>query len=805
MSFNFVKDNFKLGGEDSGVFNFYKRSFILGNSGSPSPSWKDIVISGIGAVTLVNAKADGLNYVKLFGGLKRSLLPSGYTQYDYITATGTQYFVTDYYPNEKTELGTKTFLFKQPNAPMVTRWTGSPTNDTFGFYMGNVSGRLTFFFGRYSDTKYLNIENVKLNIEHDIYIGVNSITFDGTSNSITRSTFTSTEPLYIGAFNQTGTSLSGTLSGRIYPVKLIENGQVVRHYIPCSNENNVIGLYETVTGTFLENAGTGTLKKGRPTINIDTIPSDYTRIDFLQATGTQYIDSGVVANFANNKIEQTATVQYTTSNTSRELMGTNGYGFWGKNASNNIEAALGQTTITDNALVKNVISWTTNPDGNTLTLNVNSNQYSSTASSFVNDNYAYYVFALGIRIGSGASASFLCHAKVWDYTIAVDDEVVCYLIPVRRNSDNVLGMYNVVTGTFKTNLGTGTFTAGSDVATPSPSNPLPIVSNNGALKVSANLFNQSLFNTDVGITVTYYTFSIDNGTYTMSTNIPYASGSLANVFLFAGQVTSGASTGTNGVTINTPRTITVTNGKYTVAYRSRVSAGDTAYNPKDYNWMLAKSSTAQSYQPYGEVYADGITETITDSANNTATAEMLLSIGNLTDTQEILSGAVTRKVGVIVLNGTEEWGYNTLGAFYCDDFTDILLPNECICSHFVGVSSTLNIASMPNNSIKTGSISITRLYVKTSDYVDVQAFKTWLAQQYANGTPVIIVYPLATETTETVTGQTLTTIAGTNVIEITDASINNLPLEVSYKGGVTVTVEEIEEVNLDNSVTVTIE
>jgi hypothetical protein len=76
----------------------------------------------------------------------------------------------------------------------------------------------------------------------------------------------------------------------------------------------------------------------------------------------------------------------------------------------------------------------------------------------------------------------------------------------------------------------------------------------------------------------------------------------------------------------------------------------------------------------------------------------------------------------------------------------------------MGVSSTLNIAGMPNNSIKTGSISITRLYVKTSDYANVQAFKTWLTQQYNAGTPVIIIYPLATETTETVTGQTLTTI-----------------------------------------------
>ena len=36
----------------------------------------------------------------------------------------------------------------------------------------------------------------------------------------------------------------------------------------------------------------------------------------------------------------------------------------------------------------------------------------------------------------------------------------------------------------------------------------------------------------------------------------------------------------------------------------------------------------------------------------------------------------------------------------------------------------------------------------------VNAWTTFLADQYNAGTPVIIVYPLATPTTETVTGQT---------------------------------------------------
>lgn len=68
----------------------------------------------------------------------------------------------------------------------------------------------------------------------------------------------------------------------------------------------------------------------------------------------------------------------------------------------------------------------------------------------------------------------------------------------------------------------------------------------------------------------------------------------------------------------------------------------------------------------------------------------------------------------------------------------------------------------------------------------------------------IIVRPKVAPTTSTVTAQTLTTKKGTNTIEITQASLNDLPLEVSYKAGVSVTITQIENENLDNQVTVII-
>ena len=55
-------------------------------------------------------------------------------------------------------------------------------------------------------------------------------------------------------------------------------------------------------------------------------------------------------------------------------------------------------------------------------------------------------------------------AKYYAYTVKDSDGTLLQdLVPARRNSDNVLGMLDLVSGAFLTNAGTGTFTAGADV------------------------------------------------------------------------------------------------------------------------------------------------------------------------------------------------------------------------------------------------------------------------------------------------------------------------------------------------------
>lgn len=185
-------------------------------------------------------------------------------------------------------------------------------------------------------------------------------------------------------------------------------------------------------------------------------------------------------------------------------------------------------------------------------------------------------------------------------------------------------------------------------------------------------------------------------------------------------------------------------------------------------------------------YVYGTTETIQDSLSHTATAHNLLAVDTYKDVQEVLSGSVTRNVGIKVLDGTEEWTASG-NLFYAGIATDALEDtHSCYCTHFKGVAT--NASASYQNEIKVGTnatqtVNWTRvqIYPVVGTFSDVAALKSWLAGQYANGTPVIVVYPLATPTTETVAGQTLQVQEGNNTLEVTQGSINELELEATYE------------------------
>ncbi|MCQ2581181.1 MAG: hypothetical protein MJ164_03355 [Alphaproteobacteria bacterium] len=155
---------------------------------------------------------------------------------------------------------------------------------------------------------------------------------------------------------------------------------------------------------------------------------------------------------------------------------------------------------------------------------------------------------------------------------------------------------------------------------------------------------------------------------------------------------------------------------------------------KTFKIMIVEGSVApESYIPYSApitttVYLD----------------EPLRKVGNYADVLDYKNGTITRNVGVKVLDGTEGWGDSSVFAYR--KLLPITLFNPKpgvapVCSHFVGTKS------IPSG-YSTCGFSSTDFIIHYTNDISTADFKSYLAAQYANGTPVTIYYPLATPVVE---------------------------------------------------------
>ena len=331
---------------------------------------------------------------------------------------------------------------------------------------------------------------------------------------------------------------------------------------------------------------------------------------------------------------------------------------------------------------------------------------------------------------------------------------------------------------------TGTLVESSHTA-PKPTQPLDIECNNGVIGIDGqgnvtvtgtqevvtvsgkNLLNPAEYES---VTATqsrwYYTdgYTLKAGTaYTLSCD-----GSVT-VYIMRKSDSAALATRTDFVTYTPTEDVEVW-------FRVYKSGG----LPETFNAQLELGSTATTYEPYFN--------------GGTATCQPLLSVGTYKDLQNITSGSVTRNVGIKVLTGSENWIDTNATSAYIN-LSGQATNKPCLCTHFTTTADATN-----------GRVSLTSVfrYYYGTLIQNLSEWKQFLAQQYNAGTPVIVVYPLATGTTSSVTAQTLTLAKGTNIVSA-EGSVDNLELEVSYKAAVTVTVEEIEAVQLDENVVVTIE
>lgn len=193
------------------------------------------------------------------------------------------------------------------------------------------------------------------------------------------------------------------------------------------------------------------------------VPLPYTELEYIESTGTQYIDTGVLPD---DTTLTELTFSFTDNTTKPVLLGSRkgwldsgGYlvGVKDDNMSKGYWVQYGSNDSSE---------LSTKPDKLKHTI-----KFSKT---FVLDNTQLYQFTnsmgtayanialFGAYDGSTTTAK-ACAQKVYSCKIYQNDALVRHFIPVIRNTDNVICLYDKITNTFFENAGTGTFIAGGVV------------------------------------------------------------------------------------------------------------------------------------------------------------------------------------------------------------------------------------------------------------------------------------------------------------------------------------------------------
>lgn len=186
-------------------------------------------------------------------------LPSGYTQVEYIESHGTEYIDTGFKPDSNTRVICEFMPLDSTKAYGIFGSRTAYRSSAYNLFVGDTG---THFQDDYNSTSTTNVEAVA-NTLYVIDKNKNVSTINGTQNSVAYSSFEVEYSMYLFGVNTSGTVNSAQLGAlRMYSCSIYDNDILVRYYIPCTSSTGAVGLYDTVSGVFYPNAGTGTFTVG---------------------------------------------------------------------------------------------------------------------------------------------------------------------------------------------------------------------------------------------------------------------------------------------------------------------------------------------------------------------------------------------------------------------------------------------------------------------------------------------------------------------------------------------------------------
>lgn len=757
----------------------------------------DIILKGVPPLNLESSIKDGIKYIKAYGGLLQGGVPSGYTALEYIESTGEQYINTgiptqDGIGFDVTFLTNSTIGNTGNYGCILGGRKASGNNDVQITTFGNPAGNIRY--GSQTGNNAGIVNNQKLHVS---LINRVATLNDGTTYTVPSYTFGESNNIYLFGLNNNGTLIQTGSGCRIYNAKLYVNSNVVADFIPVKrNSDSVLGMYDAVSGKFYTNAGTGTFTAGN-----EIVPTPSDPMDIVCNNGAlKILDKSAWTIFTNPTSIAGQGVWIDTT------------GMWKAVNDNGAGCAIPLTIGKQYTLV---IHKKTAGLGTILRYGQSPQETPTSEGVQLTDWYRG-------DITDGQIISFVAkqpYLVMQLSAVAVEAGMVQEAIEVleAQGGDYTFLKYIEATGTqyIETGLSGPARWVGAGQGTSDSVGSKCILS---ALTSSANVYLASRFGTSqvagkswtIGIThsqvptLSYAEYDIDFASNSFTGTINGEAVSRSNTFTFT-TWTIGTAFGTG--TTQYPFVGYIYRQQ---AYQNNVLVGDfiPAIRNSDnvvgmYDTVSGTFFTNAGTGVFvaGTPLGDGEVLKLTPS-NDTAGVANLLKIDDYVDTQEILTGLINHQLGILVLNGLET--YNVQYSFYihsdsCDAFVSINDVKSMSAQDAIGACTHLKLekgtiwsgSGYPN----TFTFNTTQLHMNfahdvigtTSSSTTEEAsaaIKSYIAAQYAAGTPVIIVYPLATAQDEVApVPQTMQTTAGDNVLDIVQAGMSGLEVEIKYTKG----------------------
>lgn len=272
----------------------------------------------------------------------------------------------------------------------------------------------------------------------------------------------------------------------------------------ATGEGTSFSLEDTRKGKMIIQPKGNTLQK------TSILPEAYQQVDYIESTGTQYIDTGV-------KCLQTTTFEITNNfNILNEIQLFGAFAnskrmHYGMNSSQ-----IYMPTVTNGTTTEHIF----NGDTQYHTYYLSTSQYKYDNTIVASGNFEFptdFNFFLFARNNEGTVTNY-CKSRLKKAKIYNNNVLICDFIPCYRKSDNEIGLYDLVNDVFYTNQGTGTFAKGNDV--PNPDYPQEIKNVTGENSVGIrgkNLFNLALLSQEEN----YNTYDESTGLWATSSNGGY--------------------------------------------------------------------------------------------------------------------------------------------------------------------------------------------------------------------------------------------------------------------------------------------